>query len=141
MNERELSPGESILEEPGKHAVGAASYHADGTLFIGGESLRGLAELREVFEKAAEDPEIPGPMRILIDARGTRIQTDHGEISRLARLVATNIERFGPAAAIVVSDGDQFELARIGAANADAAGLKTRIFFSVREALSWLNEV
>lgn len=130
----------SVPKKARRVIVSLGSLVADGILYIGAESLSGFDSLGTILTAVAADEQIPGPMKILIDARGTDIVPDYQEIADVAHLVTVNMSRFGPRAAIAVSDELHHGLARVGAAYGTAAGLETNVFFDVREALRWLKE-
>lgn len=138
MIERDTIPRRFLPRRGKKRIVGVGRYCAGDLLFIGGAALSSFDDLLRTVEIAATDEHIPGPMKILIDARGTRLEPSYEEISALARFVGTKMSRFGPRAAIVVSDDFHYGLARIGTAYASASGIETEVFFSIREALRWL---
>lgn len=119
------------------------SYRLEGRLLVViAEGHYPVQELKDVFEGAMRDPELPADARLVVDVSRSEslIRRSTPELRELERFFLGHAPRVGGRVALVVEGLVRFGLMRMAAAWVDLAGYQARVFRDLEQARAWALE-
>ena len=119
--------------------MGLAIERTDGVVVVHADGDVDMAEVREVFSSLAPDAADDGPMRILVDDRGSSFAPGFDGITQLHHFWSSIFSANPTRIAIVVAKDVHFGMGRQLSAMASAGPPEISVFRNRDEARDWLD--
>ena len=112
----------------------------DGVLMLSFEGQYTPEDVTERFLAAMKDPACPRPVAMLVDVSRSDVLATRPavEIRKVAEFLGPYADRIGGRCAVVAPADVQFGLSQMGSVHTERVGVRSRVFRSREDALTWL---